>query len=227
MNDYEAKQEDRRDRLNNRADAKAGEAQRLSGTARSVADQIPMGQPILVGHHSQRRHENAIKKMNRAMSAGVEASKEAERLRHAAASVGTAGISSDDPDAIEKLRAQLVAAEERHAALKTARRVNPDAVAAYQLTNSSARLRDMRKRIAEIEARRAQVTTEKTIKGVRIVDNVEDNRLQLHFPDHPSDVVINALKACGFRWTPSLQVWQRQRSPGAAYAAEHRVLTLV
>ena len=227
VNEFEAKQEARRDRLNQAADSKTTDATRQSDSARNIGALIPLGQPILVGHHSQRRHENAIKKIDRAMRASVDASKDAVRLRNAAASVGTGGISSDDPDAIEKLRTELGEAEGKHAALKAARKQNPDGVGAYQLTNSSARIRDMKKRVAELEAKRLDVTSERTIKGVRVVDNVEANRLQLHFPDRPSCDVVAALKSCGFRWTPSLEVWQRHRSAAANYAAEHRVLNLI
>ena len=39
-----------------------------------------MGQPIIMGHHSQRKHERAIERAHRAGRKGLEAKAEAERL---------------------------------------------------------------------------------------------------------------------------------------------------
>jgi Spy/CpxP family protein refolding chaperone len=41
-------------------------------SARVVADGIPMGQPILVGHHSERRHRRDIARIDSGMRNGVE-----------------------------------------------------------------------------------------------------------------------------------------------------------
>ncbi|WP_132290495.1 DUF3560 domain-containing protein [Kribbella sp. VKM Ac-2568] len=34
---------------------------------RQISDHIPLGQPILVGHHSERRHRRDIERMDRLM----------------------------------------------------------------------------------------------------------------------------------------------------------------
>ncbi|HAO14890.1 MAG TPA: hypothetical protein DDE71_04930, partial [Tenacibaculum sp.] len=39
---------------------------------------IPFGQPILVGHHSEKRHRRTIEKAHRAMDKCLEESKKAE-----------------------------------------------------------------------------------------------------------------------------------------------------
>ena len=109
MNNYEAKQEARRERLEaaaERARQKAACAYRRAAMS-EAATGIPFGQPILVGHHSEGRHRAAIKRADNAMRAAVENSKRADTLETRAASVGLGGISSDDPDAIAKLRTQL------------------------------------------------------------------------------------------------------------------------
>jgi hypothetical protein len=54
------------------------------------------------------------------MDKGVEASRKADQLQQRAAAVGTAGMSSDDPDAAEKLKAKLVKLEETVARMKSA-----------------------------------------------------------------------------------------------------------
>lgn len=66
-----------------------------------------MGQPILVGHHSERRHRRDIAKIDSSMRKGIEADNRSKELAARAASVGTAGISSDDPEAVRKLKVEL------------------------------------------------------------------------------------------------------------------------
>lgn len=227
MNTFEQKQEARRERLEQRAARKRGESAQRFGAARALGDAIPFGQPILVGHHSEKRARRDAEKIHNNMRAGVDAAKEAERLETSAAAVGTGGISSDDPDALVKLDAEIAAAEKKHEQYKAGRKANPDLFPAYVLTNSSARIRGMKKRREELAKKRADVTTERTVNGVRVVDNVEDNRLQLFFDGRPADAVVAALKSHGFRWTPSIGAWQRHRSPGATYVANTFVLPLV
>jgi frataxin-like iron-binding protein CyaY len=76
--------------------------------AHKLGDCIPMGQPILVGHHSEKRHRAHLTKMDNAMRKGVEAEKKAKYYEDRAETLlnGTA-ISSDDPNAIDKLQTKL------------------------------------------------------------------------------------------------------------------------
>lgn len=78
---------------------------------------IPMGQPILVGHHSERRHRRDLEKHDRKMRKGLELSRAAER---AESPLAGSAILSDDPDAIVALRAQLEAARANHELAKRA-----------------------------------------------------------------------------------------------------------
>ncbi|PPT91430.1 hypothetical protein XthCFBP4691_07610 [Xanthomonas theicola] len=71
MNRYEQKQADRRERLEARAAALAGQAQQTYGTARRMAEAIPFGQPILVGHHSGRLLKGAAFKWSPTRNAWV------------------------------------------------------------------------------------------------------------------------------------------------------------
>jgi hypothetical protein len=117
MNSYEAKQEARRERL----EAAADRAERNAAAAYKRADMseaatgIPFGQPILVGHHSERGHRAAIKRADNAMRKSIDESKRAGDLRAKADGVGSGGISSDDPDAVDKLREELAQVEARQA----------------------------------------------------------------------------------------------------------------
>ncbi len=72
----------------------------------SIASQIPLGQPILVGHHSERHARRDAERIHSGMSRGVEAAKLADH--HLSKADGLArqldhSIFSDDTDAIEAL----------------------------------------------------------------------------------------------------------------------------
>ena len=107
MNAYEQKLQDRADRLANRAARLRNLANSVQQNGRKAVEGIPFGQPILVGHHSERRHRNAIDRFDRAIRKAIELDKQAKSAALAAQRVGTGGISADDPDAIMKLMKKL------------------------------------------------------------------------------------------------------------------------
>ena len=109
---YAERVEARRDRLERRADKKRSDAAAARKRSDDITDHIPPGQPILVGHHSEKRHRRDLDRSHQAMRRSIEADKEAKRLQQRAASVGSGGISSDDPDAIAKLEAKVRGLEE-------------------------------------------------------------------------------------------------------------------
>ena len=108
MNAYEQKQAARKARLERAAATAGASAAALSMRASAIAAMIPFGQPILVGHHSERRHRRDASRIGALHTKAHEARTEAADLARRAAVVGTAGISSDDPDAIAKLEAELI-----------------------------------------------------------------------------------------------------------------------
>ncbi len=107
MSSYESKLQARKDSLEGRA-AKAldDSAASYSASQRAVAG-IEMGQPILVGHHSEGRHRRALRMSHNAMRKSCEMASKAKELQRRADAVGTGGVSSDDDKAIEKLQVQL------------------------------------------------------------------------------------------------------------------------
>jgi hypothetical protein len=120
---FEARQESRRERLENAASrAKAESSRRFKAASAAVAG-IPFGQPILVGHHSEKRHRRDLARHDTNMRAGIEAQKRAGELAGRAASVGGAGISSDDPEAVRKLREELAALTQVQEQMKAANKV--------------------------------------------------------------------------------------------------------
>ena len=78
--------------------------------AHKIVENIPLGQPILVGHHSEKRHRRDIDRMGSLMDKGVESAKMADLHRSKAGNIEAAldrSIFSDDPDAVEALREKI------------------------------------------------------------------------------------------------------------------------
>lgn len=77
---------------------------------RQLADQIPLGQPILVGHHSESHARRDVATIHRGMRNGVDhgrmAEHHSERARGIERQLATS-IFSDDADAIEALEAKI------------------------------------------------------------------------------------------------------------------------
>jgi len=250
-NHYEDKQESKRERLLARAEKADREGDARIARANRDASAIPLGQPILVGHHSEKRDRNFRKRINTNFEKGHELKKKAGNLRGRAASVGTAGVSSDDPDAVIKLTEQLAELEKKqklHKAINKALRVSdrtgsdaelkalglsektiaqlktPDfagyrGIPSYVLSNNSSNMRRIRQRIEALRKAANDQTSEEMHGDIRIVDNVEENRVQIFFPGMPQPDVRKKLKQNGFRWSPTAGAWQRHRSNAALWWA--------
>lgn len=120
MNSYEAKQEARKARLEDRAAKARAEGESTYQRARSMGQSIPFGQPILIGHHSETRDRNFRERIHNTYGKAFALQDKAAHYESKAASVGTGGISSDDPEAIAKLRAELEGVEQSQERMKAA-----------------------------------------------------------------------------------------------------------
>lgn len=141
----------RRDRLAAKAERRrewAGKAEARSGArfdaAHRLAHQIPFGQPILVGHHSERSARRDAERIDRDMTKGVEEYRLAEHHRGAAAGLEAQlerSVFTDDPDAVERLEERIREKEEkaeRYAAINKAwRKGGADAVRASGLASEA------------------------------------------------------------------------------------------
>jgi ppGpp synthetase/RelA/SpoT-type nucleotidyltranferase len=134
---YQERLEGKRERLEERAAAQRAKSQ--SAWERSHSGLPEFGQPILVGHHSERRHRAAIKRADAAMRSSIEAQKYASHLESRADAVGTAGISSDDPAAIVKLRQKLASMEARRDRMKAANKAIQSAARRLKLSRKGLR----------------------------------------------------------------------------------------
>lgn len=242
MNDYEKRRQERADRLRVRAARARAESASLHEASR-LDDRIPAGQPVLVGHHSEARHRRDLARADARMRRSIDAGEKAEYLEQRAKSVeNNTAISSDDPAAIEKLRAKSTKIEDARDLAKRInaawRRGGADAVepiapkvAANLRANGlppggrqpietatisgwSAELRRIQQRINALEAQ-AMAPEREPLEIGEVTIEESENRVRIMFPGKPSAPVRRALKANGFRWAPSAGAWQRMASARA------------
>lgn len=105
---YEEKRANRLERYNRLASKFSKESDSRYQRFKSLLSVIPMGQPILVGHHSEKGHRSLLNKADNNMRMSVEADKKAEYYADRAETVeNNHAISSDDPNALERLQEKL------------------------------------------------------------------------------------------------------------------------
>ena len=249
--DYAERKEARIDRLESRAARAQAESASAYNTARSIMDHIPPGQPILVGHHSEKRHRRDLDKIDRNMRKSVEADEKASYYAgRAAAAASNTAISSDDPEAMEKLQSKLEELQKDRAIMKAVNayyrkhktldgcpELTPEArqgiekswsmgwyvgipFPPYALSNNNAEINRTKKRIEALRVVDEMEHVEIEFDGGMIVTNEEINRVQIVFDAKPDEAVRRELKNWGFRWSPREGAWQAQRTPHYLHRAK-------
>jgi hypothetical protein len=120
---YEERRQARLERYAELAEKNEKKSNAAHREFRKHLDMIPLGQPILVGHYSEKRHRAHIRKTDRIMERGIEADRKAKYYKRKAASVEAYAISSDDPEAVRKLKERLNQATKTHEWMKSANRI--------------------------------------------------------------------------------------------------------
>jgi hypothetical protein len=110
------RKEARAERLREWSDKREAKSDALhaAGDLREERSGIPFGQPILVGHHSERRHRNAIDKAHNATRRAIENDQKAVEMARRADGIEAAAavaIYSDDVDAKERLTEKIARLE--------------------------------------------------------------------------------------------------------------------
>jgi hypothetical protein len=240
------RQADRQDRIDSRTDRLRTEANSHFRRADQISERFYMGQPILVGHHSERGARRDQEKMHNAMRSGIALKEAADKVASVAPSTA---VLATDADGIEIMQARLAKAEAQQAQWKAINALvrkgdraglaamglgegtikelftpqwgdrGPIGIPAYQLTNNNANIRRMRERVAQLQRATRLEYKERMVGDVRVVEDPETMRIRLHFPGKPTPAAIAILKANAFRWAPSEQAWQRQLTgSGQMYA---------
>lgn len=248
MNHYEDKQAARKARLEELALKAEEQADSLSVQAKKMADVIPFGQPILIGHHSEGRDHRYRARINKTFENAYALHEKAEAYREKVLSVGNGGISSDDPDAIAKLREQLTELEASQEKMKKAnvlvRRQDRTGLAQlgfseksidsllapdfcgrlgfpkFRLQNNNANIRRIKLRILALEKLRQRCDKEWQGNGYTYKEDTEDNRILFIFPGKPDEPTRSVLKDHAFRWSPTRKAWVRQLNNNGLLAAK-------
>ena len=134
----EERETDRAERVEARAEMlsdRAARHQTIADSAeaarRQISDHIPLGQPILVGHHSERRHRRDIDRMDRLMQKTVESAQAARDAQRRADNLTGATEARNNPHNIARRIEDL---EKSHRA--TARQLNGYSFTRYGYTET-------------------------------------------------------------------------------------------
>ena len=111
--DMAARSDVRTERLTARAEQHNAAADNRYDAYRAVADRIPLGQPILIGHHSEGRHRRDLARMDKHMATMAEHHNKATRAARAAVASVAATGARYNPSTIANRISGLEAQERR------------------------------------------------------------------------------------------------------------------
>jgi hypothetical protein len=253
---FEERKQNRIEYAKSQAEKNLTESNTTHEHANKLSSFIPPGQPILIGHHSERRHRAHLKKIDNAMRKSIDCQNKAEYYKNKAESIeNNTAIFSDDPNALDKLKLKLEALESLQELMKATNNIirknkteekrkealknigfsderiaqlltpkfNGIGYPSYKLTNNNANMRRIKERIKQLEKVATLETKEEIIQDIKILLNVEANRVQIFFPSIPSENTRKKLKSRGFRWCRSEQAWQRHLNQWAFIIAKELV----
>lgn len=238
---FAEKKQRRIDRAHELAEKHKIAAESRYSAYRGIADRIPLGQPILVGHHSERGHRADIKRMDnhiKKMSEHLDAAKHFEKRAEAAESSRI--IQADDPDAIDKLNEKVEELEKTRDEMK---RINQEfkRVGSLDKIEMDDRLRDIARRymassyrpdpnpfpsyqitsyttrIREAKRRAERLTRAAGFEGWSLNSfecTQEDGYIVLRCPYKPNEETRGRLKRypISLKWSGRLKAWVRKNT---------------
>ena len=127
------RREARAARLAEWADKREAKAEATRAEVDQIAGMIPFGQPVLVGHHSERHARRDAERIHNRTGQAIEHARKAGEMRRKAASIEAAAdkaIYSDDEDAVERLTERIAELEAERDRIKaynaSCRKGSPD-----------------------------------------------------------------------------------------------------
>lgn len=209
--DYEERREARKlryEELSKKAEERAN--QYSNSKANRILSMTP-GQPIIIGHHSEKMARRLHEKAWQDIGKSIEEDKKSEYYKDKAKSIENSNvIYNDDPNALQKLNEKLEYLEKQRELIKT-----DENHTGWQLQNIGARIRETKRRIARLEKLECIEFTDREFEGGKIIHNKEINRIQILFDDIPSEEIRSHLKHRGFHWSRRESAWQREFTENA------------
>jgi len=248
--EYQQRQESKRDLFTERADKAEQRSNDLHQQSHDTVSMIPMGQPILVGHHSEKGHRARLDRSWNQLGKAVAEGEKAEYYRGKANNIGSNGIQSDDPEAGDKLQNKIDAAvknQENMKAVNKAIRANNDQALAdlgydeaqiielkkpdfcgrvgfpsYMLQNNNANIKRMKDRIKSVEATRKIEIDDQFSNGVTVSIS-DDDKIVIDFGFKPDEATRSILKSNAFKWSRYRSAWVRKLTANAAGAYDYHI----
>lgn len=232
------RQEARAERYRQYAENAEKRATAAFNASNAAVEHIPLGQPILVGHHSEAAHRRALDRSNSAMRRSVSESEKAAYYRQKAEAVeNNDNIYLGDDDAIERLETKIAEQTEKQERMKATNKIirskksTEEKIAAlveigfthsgaenvvargsifpaYMLTNNNAKINAAKKQLEKAKALAGKEDREYSAGDLTIEECYSENRVRVYFPGKPDDEMRTQLKLNGFRWSPSTGCWQ-------------------
>lgn len=204
--DYEERKEARKlryEELSKKAEERS--SQYSNSTANRILSMTP-GQPIIIGHHSEKMARKLHEKAWQDIGKSIEEDKKSKYYKDRAESVENSKvIYNDDPNAIEKLKDKLEYLEKQKELIKA-----DENHTGWQLQNIGARIRETKRRIARLEKLEEIEFKDIEFAGGKAIHNKEINRIQLLFDNIPDEEIRKTLFSRGFHWSRREKAWQRE-----------------
>lgn len=203
--DYEERKQRRIERYKAVSRKAKEEAQARSNSNANRILMMTPGQPIIMGHHSERRARRLHRQAEYDIKKSIELSDKSDYYEAKARHIeNSSAIYNDDPNAIEKLKEKLKRLEEERNSIKSRPHEK------WELTNVGANIRETKLRIKRLEEQEQLVFPDIKFKGGRAIHNKGINRIQLIFERKPNEEIRDQLKHNGFHWSRQDEAWQRE-----------------
>ena len=204
--DFEERREARKlryEELSKKAEERS--SQYSNSRANRILAMTP-GQPIIIGHHSEKMARRLHEKAWQDIGKSIEEDKKSKYYKDKAESLENSKvIYNDDPNAIEKLKEKLEYLQKQRELIKA-----DENHTGWQLQNIGARIRETKRRIARLEKLEEIEFKDIEFIGGKAIHNKEINRIQLIFESIPDEDIRDAIKGRGFHWSRKNRAWQRE-----------------
>jgi len=224
-----------------------------SEKAREISEFIPLGQPILVGHHSEKKTRGSYKKINNNSKRAFDEHKKAEYYKEKLETVGKSGIHSNDPDAIKKLQHKLNGLRDWQEKMKAANKAlrknddnalyelgftekeikslkKPDFCGAigyrsYELSNNNAEIKRISNRISDLEKLRSSDPINYDSNDFSM--KTENGQIKIFFYcGKPTEETRVILKRSAFKWSRTQDAWVRKVTANAVVSSQNLLIAL-
>jgi len=167
--------------------------------------QVNPGQPIIIGHRSEKKYRKLVSDANNYMRKSIKFDDKSNYYTDKVRAVENNNyIYGDDPNAINKLKEKLERLQQKREEIKAREHQQ------YELTNIGANIRETKKRIERLERLENLEFPDINFVNGKAIHNKKINRIQLIFDEIPNPNIRKELKHCGFHWSRQEKAWQRE-----------------